>query len=164
MADEVAVLKLKLKKANANHEKLVAEWAHQGADIQKELDNEKQALSETFTELQAVREKLRRHEKKGSEAAAAILTQELKRAEESRSLREDELTAEISSLKDALRREVLAKMEVRHAYESRMTLCTLTSTVHPRLIRSWTRAALRRRSEALRRRWLLTRRHGSVWL
>ena len=132
MADEVAVLKLKLKKANANHEKLVAEWAHQGADTQKELDDAKQALSETFTELQSVREKLRRHEKKGSEAAAANLKQELKRAEESRGLREDELTAEISSLKDALRREVLAKMEVRGANLCGATRCDL---LRPRLTR-----------------------------
>ena len=115
MADEVAVLKAKLKKANANHEKLVAEWAQQGADIQKELEDTKLALGETFNELQSVREKLRRHEKKGAEAAAANLQLELKRVEESRSVREDELTAEISSLKDALRREALGKMEVWEA-------------------------------------------------
>ena len=35
--DEVAVLKAKLKKANANHEKLVCEWAQQGVELQKEV-------------------------------------------------------------------------------------------------------------------------------
>ena len=71
--DEVAELKAKLKKANANHEQMVSMWATQGEELEREAEDAKQALKDTFKELQAVRGQLRKVENRGDQAAATAL-------------------------------------------------------------------------------------------
>jgi len=116
--DVVISLKAKLKKANTNHEKMVTEWAQQEENLRKEADDARQALKETFKELQTVRTSLRKLESRGDQAAAASLKSELDAKELLRAQQEEALGSEISSLKDAARVQALAMADAQALVES----------------------------------------------
>ena len=116
--DIVVGLKAKLKKANTNHEKMVTEWAQQEENLRKEADDARQALKETFKELQTVRTSLRKLESRGDQAAAASLKSELDAKELLRAQQEEALGSEISSLKDAARVQTLAMADAHALNET----------------------------------------------
>lgn len=106
--DEINRLKSKLKKANSNHEEMVAMWAQQGAEVEKELEGTKESLIKTKQELSIMKKQLRKYENKkdSEEPIVDELKKQILKNETNHNIKCDELTIEISELKDELRHTI----------------------------------------------------------